>query len=173
MNSLTLSELTELSGRAVLDHLDRSVSIPVVDGLQAQGDLIVIPAHLLPDVVVRPWCHEHNVPRSGIELLRSEGGGNPHSLVAEHGRSSWYTHVDDPWDLSLGVLDTATVVYLLHPEHGASGIAPGRYVIGRQREAVPRSQQSSDTVPRYPMPFTGNWVAYVADQAPLTTSDRL
>jgi hypothetical protein len=26
------------------------------------------------------------------------------------------------------------VAYLIHPEHGATGIAPGRYVIGRQQE---------------------------------------
>jgi hypothetical protein len=26
------------------------------------------------------------------------------------------------------------VAYLIHPEHGATGIAPGTYVIRRQRE---------------------------------------
>ena len=76
MNSLTLSALSHLSGRDVLDHLDRSVAIPIVDGLQAQGDLIIVPADLLPEVVVRSWTTAQSVPSSGIELLRSTGGGD-------------------------------------------------------------------------------------------------
>jgi len=36
--------------------------------------------------------------------------------------------------LTLGAVDTSVVAYLIHPEHGATGIAPGRYVIRRQRE---------------------------------------
>lgn len=39
-----------------------------------------------------------------------------------------------PRRLALGILDTRVTAYLIHPEHGATGMAPGRYVIGRQRE---------------------------------------
>ncbi|MBD0023007.1 hypothetical protein GII33_13240 [Gordonia pseudamarae] len=139
MNALTLATLTELSGLDVLDYLDTSVSIPVIDGLQAQGDLIVVPEHLLADTVTAgPSSRAVTVPTSGIELLRSAGGGNPHSLVADQGCCTWYSHVHDRRTLALGILDAGTVAYLIHPEHGATGIAPGRYVIGRQREARPR-----------------------------------
>lgn len=135
MNStMTLSALTELSGLDVFDYLDKEVSIPVVDGLQAQGDLLVVPADVLPMVVPHSDSRPGLVSRSGIELLRSAAGGNPHSLVADEGNCRWTTRVYDPRGLALGIVDTQVVAYLIHPEHGATGIAPGRYVIGRQQE---------------------------------------
>ncbi|MET4050650.1 hypothetical protein ABIB34_004436 [Rhodococcus sp. UYP5] len=42
--------------------------------------------------------------------------------------------MSDTRRLALGILDNTVTAYLIHPEHGATGIAPGRYVIGRQRE---------------------------------------
>jgi hypothetical protein len=135
MNStMTLSDLTALTGLDVFDYLDTEMSIPVVDGLQAQGDLIVVPAVILPMVVPDPDARPDAVPQSGIELLRSAAGGNPHSLVSDDGYCRWTARVRDPRGLALGILDTRVVAYLIHPEHGATGIAPGRYVIGRQQE---------------------------------------
>ncbi|PHV68473.1 hypothetical protein [Williamsia muralis] len=135
MNStMTLSDLTALSGLEVFDYLDTEMSIPVVDGLQAQGDLLVTPADILPMVTPYSNAHPEQVSRAGIELLRSAAGGNPHSLVSEAGHCMWMGWVIDPRGLALGILDTQVVAYLIHPEHGATGIAPGRYVIGRQQE---------------------------------------
>lgn len=132
---MTLSTLTTLTGLEVLDYLDQEVSVPAVDGIQAQGDLLVVPHRLLKDAVVTTtWTRTVDVPLSGIELLRSAAGGNPHSLVADEGVARWSTGVSDTRRLALGILDTSVVAYLIHPEHGATGIAPGRYVIGRQRE---------------------------------------
>ncbi|MCQ4120020.1 hypothetical protein [Rhodococcus tibetensis] len=134
-SSTTLSALTALTGLDVFDYLDQEVSIPVIDGLQAQGDLLVIPYSLVADIVTpTTWTRSENVPLSGVELLRSAVGGNPHSLVADEGVCTWSTPVNDPRRLALGILDTRVTAYLIHPEHGATGIAPGRYVIGRQRE---------------------------------------
>ncbi|PBC42566.1 hypothetical protein CJ178_14095 [Rhodococcus sp. ACPA4] len=136
MNStMTLSALTAITGLDVFDYLDREVSIPVVDGLQAQGDLIVVPYSLVSDIVTpAAWTRSVNVPLSGVELLRSAAGGNPHSLVADEGVCTWSSPVRDSRGLALGILDAHGTAYLIHPEHGATGIAPGRYVIGRQRE---------------------------------------
>jgi hypothetical protein len=119
----------------ILDHLERSVSIPVVDGLQAQGDLIVIP-HAVVAASVRPWSGDDwtLVSPEGVELLRGAAGGNPHSLVAEPGTCRWTTRVSDDDGLAIGMFEASAVVYLLHPEHGASGCAPGTYVVRRQRE---------------------------------------
>ena len=52
--TVTLASLSQQTGLAVLDHLEQSVRIPVVDGLQAQGDLIVIPLAMLAPSV-RTW----------------------------------------------------------------------------------------------------------------------
>ncbi|WP_072806293.1 hypothetical protein [Rhodococcoides yunnanense] len=133
-NPMTLSELTSLSGLDVFDYLDQAMSIPVIDGLQAQGDLIVVPHERLEAVMTTSWSHTVDVPLSGVELLRSAAGGNPHTLLADGGECRWSSRVHDSRGLALGILDTQVVAYLIHPEHGATGIAPGRYVIGRQRE---------------------------------------
>ncbi|WP_234380035.1 hypothetical protein [Streptomyces sp. CMB-StM0423] len=132
--AVTLADLTARTGLDVLAHLEREVTIPVVAGLQAQGDLIVVPLALLDDVTVPPHTRWKDVPAGGIELLRGAAGGNPHTLVADPGTCRWSRRVNDSQRLALGVLDATAVAYLIHPEHGATGIAPGTYVIRRQRE---------------------------------------
>ncbi len=143
LTTLTLADLTARTGLDVLGHLERQMTIPVTDGIQAQGDLLVIPiAFLAADP--RSWTGRsvsivdsarwHEVPGAGVEVLRAGTGGNPHTLVADPGTCRWTTGVDDPQQLALGALRTTGVAYLIHPEHGGSGIAPGTYVIRRQRE---------------------------------------
>ncbi|MFL6075897.1 MAG: hypothetical protein ACJ73S_21105 [Mycobacteriales bacterium] len=135
MTNVTLADLTARTGLDVLDHLEREVTIPVVAGLQAQGDLIVIPIAMVADeVAVPPNAHWRPVPAAGIELLRGAGGGNPHTLVADAGTCRWTTEVRDGQLLALGALRTTAPAYLIHPEHGGTGIAPGIYLIRRQRE---------------------------------------
>lgn len=118
-----------------LAQVDASLSVPVIDGLQAQGDLIVVPLSVLsPSVVVQPHARWTDVPPGGVELLRGVAGGNTHSLVAEPGTCRLTPHVHDPVFLSICVFETSAVAYLMHAEHGASGCAPGTYVVRRQRE---------------------------------------
>lgn len=136
--TITVAELTARTGVDVLDHLERESAIPVLDGLQAQGDLIVVPFHLLTGVIV-PGFGWQEVPPGGIEVIRAASGANPHVLVADPGICRWTVRVDDPEGLALGCLDTTGPAYLLHPEHGGSGIAPGRYLVRRQREAATSS----------------------------------
>ncbi|WP_433330326.1 hypothetical protein [Spirillospora sp. CA-294931] len=143
MTVTTLADLTRLTGLDVLDHLERQVSIPVIDGLQAQGDLIVIPIGILSEVAISDGAHWNDVPPSGVELLRGGAGGNPHTLAADHGACRWTTGVHDPVGLALGALETSQVAYLIHPEHGGTGIAPGTYVVRRQRERL-RSRRPGD-----------------------------
>ncbi|MFG3256054.1 hypothetical protein [Streptomyces sp. NPDC048172] len=133
-STTTLGELSARTGRDVLAHLEREVTVPVVSGIQAQGDLIVIPGALLENVRESRYAHWTEVPPGGVELLRSAGGGNPHALVADPGACRWTESVRDLTGLSLGMIEATAVAYLIHPEHGATGIAPGRYVVRRQRE---------------------------------------
>ncbi|MGH3379114.1 MAG: hypothetical protein ACRDP6_30735 [Actinoallomurus sp.] len=133
--TVTLASLSQQTGLTVLDHLEQSVSIPVVDGLQAQGDLIVIPIETVaPSVWALDAERWTDVPLEGVELLRGAAGGNPHTLVADPGTCRWTTHVRDETWLAIGMFQTSAVAYLLHPEHGATGCAPGTYVVRRQRE---------------------------------------
>jgi hypothetical protein len=136
--TMTLAELARRTGLDVLGHLEREVTIPIVAGLQAQGDLIVIPLALLDDVDVAFPVRWRPVPSAGVELLRGAAGGNPHTLVADDGACDWTTDVRDAQLLALGVLRAVRPAYLIHPEHGGTGIAPGTYVVRRQRERSPR-----------------------------------
>ncbi len=134
-DDMTLATLVWQTRMDVLDHLDHSLSIPVADGLQAQGDLIVIPfAMIEPSIAFWPDAAWTDVPPEGVELLRGESGANPHTLVADPGTCRWTTSVRDSDGLAVGVFEATAVAYLLHPEHGASGVTPGRYVVRRQRE---------------------------------------
>ncbi|WP_174550894.1 hypothetical protein [Actinomadura latina] len=82
--NVTLASLSQQTGLAVLDHLEQSVSIPVIDGFQAQGDLIVIPvSEISASLSFHPKALWTDVPPEGVELLRGAAGGNPHTLVAD------------------------------------------------------------------------------------------
>ncbi|GAA2776750.1 DUF6745 domain-containing protein [Nonomuraea dietziae] len=133
--TVNLATLSDRTGLAVLEHLERQVAIPVIEGIQAQGDLLVVPLRLVgAAVTVRDLARWQDVPATGLELLRGAAGGNPHSLVADPGTCTWTTDVRDTFRLALGVFHNSTPVYLLHPEHGATGFTPGAYVVRRQRE---------------------------------------
>jgi hypothetical protein len=162
LTTLTLADLTARTGLDVLGHLEREVTIPVIDGLQAQGDLLVIPIAFLAaeprrDVSIVDSGRWHEVPGAGVEVLRAGTGGNPHTLVADPGTCRWTTGVNDRQQLALGAFSTTAVAYLIHPEHGGSGIAPGTYVIRRQRERSGMTRRPSG------FPHAGNPVQYVAD----------
>jgi hypothetical protein len=107
----------------------------VVDRLQAQGDLIVIPERYAGGITVPPHASWREVPPSGIELLRGVAGGNTHTLVADPGTCEWTTTIIDSSGLALGVLRASAPAYLVHAEHGPTGIAAGVYAVRRQRQA--------------------------------------
>ncbi|MFB9690985.1 hypothetical protein [Amycolatopsis plumensis] len=127
-----LAELLDRTGLDVLDHLDRQVTVPVIDGLQAQGDLIVLPLALLGSAPTRgSWW---DLPAEGRELVRGEAGNNPHTLVADRGTCRILTWLNDPERLAIAAFRNTAPAWLIHPEHGATGIAPGAWFVRRQRE---------------------------------------
>ncbi len=127
---ITLNTLTTRTGHTFDDHLDRTLTIPVLGGIQAQGDLIVIPADLLPGVPqpVEKW---EWVPAEGSVLL---DGVHPHMLFAEPGTCRFRGFPVSLIFVDWTVFEATAPVYLMHPEHGATGLAPGRYTARRQRE---------------------------------------
>lgn len=130
---MELAELLDRTGIDALEHLERQVTVPVVDGLQAQGDLIVIPFAMVDTVTVagQRW---RQLPPEGVELVRGVAGNNPHTLVADAGTCRWTTALRDPLGLAIAVFENTAPAYLVHPEHGGSGVAPGRWLVRRQQE---------------------------------------
>ena len=133
---LTLADLTSRTGLDVLDHLEREAAIPVTGHLQAQGDLIVIPAEMINTVNLLPYVRWRPVPPEGVELVRGVAGNNPHTLVADPGTCHVTTAFQDRLGLTIAILDNTAPAYLVHPEHGASGIAPGHWLVRRQQEST-------------------------------------
>lgn len=126
-----LAQLIDRHGVDVLEHLDRDVTVPVIAGLQAQGDIIVIPAAMSRPAQTATTA----VPKDGVAVVRGENGGNTHLLLPD-GDVRWDAAAPRAGELRLGVLTVAagSTGYLAHPEHGYTGIAPGTYEIRRQRE---------------------------------------
>lgn len=124
----TLATLIDRHGIAVDDHLDQQVTVPVNTGLQRQGDVLVV-----PDTKAQPATTP--VPAAGVAVVRGEAGGNTHAIVAD-GPVYCDTRTATARDLTLATLTVpeGSVAYLMHPEHGATGIGPGTYTLRRQRE---------------------------------------
>jgi len=132
---MKLAEILDSAELSVLEHLEREVTVPVLGGPQAQGDLIVLPVSMVPVVTVSSWNYWQPVPRQGVELVRGVAGNNPHTLVADAGVCQWTRGFRDPLGLGIALFENTTPVYLIHPEHGGSGVAPGRWLVRRQQES--------------------------------------
>lgn len=127
----TLEELIATHGVDVDPHLDRQVTVPIIAGLQRQGDVLVIPAALLSGAEAVTT----RIPAAGVPVVRGEAGGNTHLLLSD-GPVFYAPAPGRSGSLDLGTVTVpdGSVGYLAHPEHAYSGIAPGTYVIRRQRE---------------------------------------
>lgn len=108
-------------------HIVADADVPVLAGVQRQGDVIVVPTRAGKD-------HGQPIPAEGVAVVRGEATGNTHLLV---GDGHWRPVENrDARTLELGVLTVPDdgVAWLLHREHGAQGFAPGAYIVKRQRE---------------------------------------
>ena len=85
MTTATLGQLIDKYGFDVHDHLDRDLEIPVHAGLQAQGDLFIIPADPNHDSPGAP------VPLDGIPVIEAVGGGHEHRLFAGQPGTAFFT----------------------------------------------------------------------------------
>jgi len=128
----TLAQAIDMHGIDVDEHLDRDATVPIGAGLQRQGDVIVVPTRMARTVREA----KTPVPRTGVAVVRGENGGNTHLLLAADGQVFYDPGAPRAGELDLGVLAVAdgATAYLAHPEHGYAGIAPGSYVLRRQRE---------------------------------------
>lgn len=130
MTSTTLGTLIATHGIDVEDHLDRQLTVPVITGLQRQGDVLVV-----PDPKAKATTE---VPAGGTPVVKGEAGGNTHAIVADNAGGPVLCDVREATtrNLTLAMLTVpeGSIAYLAHPEHAYSGIGPGSYTIRRQRE---------------------------------------
>lgn len=134
----TLAALIETHGIDVDEHLARDIEIPILTGLQRQGDVIVI-----PDPKAKASTR---VPAGGTPVVRGENGGNTHAIVTADQGVYCDVRQASADNLALAGLTVAdgAVAYLAHPEHGYMGIGPGAYTLRRQREQADELRMVQD-----------------------------
>lgn len=130
MTARSLESVLAQHNRTVLDHLDKSVAVPLVD-FGRQGDVLIIPTRIKR--VVR--SAEEPLPTRGVAAVSSRGGEAIHLLVGE-GDVRFDRWPAGQGILTIGILSVGvnSVAFLIHPEHGALGFPPGDYSVTRQRE---------------------------------------
>jgi hypothetical protein len=141
MNSTTYADVLGAHDVEIPAHLVADAEVPVVTGMQRQGDIIVIPATPGADTGTI-------VPAAGIAVVRGENGGNTHLLVgdlADPNAITWRpTRGGDQMELGTVTVPAGRVAHLIHPEHGAQGIGEGTYRIRRQREQADEIRMVAD-----------------------------
>lgn len=138
MTATTYGDVLGTHGVEIPEHLEAQAAIPVLTGLQVQGDVAIIP--------MRPSAKKGQpVPPAGIAVVRGESGGNTHLLVSE-GAVAWAPVTGRALDLDLGVVDVpeGATAFMLHPEHGCNAMGPGSYLIRRQREQADELRMVAD-----------------------------
>ena len=132
----TTAEMTTATGVSVVTTVE-DIDIPILSGLQRQGDVMVIPADVTATTPV---------PASGIPVVRGENGGNTHAVYAADGPVFCDVQAGSATDLRVALLAVpdGSTAYLGHPEHGFMGVAPGTYEIRRQREMADEMRMVAD-----------------------------
>lgn len=124
-----LSDLSTQFGYENLPVSQLDADIPVLAGMQRQGDLLVVPG-TLPD-----WFVHDAQPAAGVTVAGSEFTENQHTL---HGDGLVCPNLgrtfDDPVAWYLRVPEGGEAFLMHSEEHGALGIAAGDYEIRLQRE---------------------------------------
>ncbi|NJP95492.1 hypothetical protein HCN51_39695 [Nonomuraea sp. FMUSA5-5] len=133
---LTIEQAIATFGVTVDEHLDRQAEIPVLSGLQFQGDVAVVPVTSAPA--------RTPIPAEGVPVVRGQAQANTHLLVATG--PAFFTPDRSGRALTLGVLtvEEGATAYLAHPEHAYAGIAPGTYELRRQREQADQTRLVAD-----------------------------
>src|SRR5262249_59031140 len=138
MTTATLGQLIAKHGFEVLDHLDRDLEIRVHAGLQAQGDLFIIPAG--PN---RGSCQGTAVPPDGIAVIDALTGGHEHRLFAGQPGTAFFAPAgvsgQDLW-----LLECTELAYIAHPEKAFTGIAPFTLTQRRRRAQADEERLVAD-----------------------------
>jgi len=119
-------------GLEVPAHIDATDPIPVLTGLQAQGDVYVIPT----DPTTKAGAP---IPTEGVVVVE---GVNRHVLA---GDGLWSDGGSGFGDVGTLTVPDGGTAYLFHSEeHGANGIGAGTYVLRRQREQAAEQRLVAD-----------------------------
>lgn len=125
METIMLSEVGSPTG--FYDWVDTQTRIPFLSGVQAQGDVLIVPAKASIGA-------GSTVVERHIDIVPPENGGHAHTLVVCPGttaRIRW----DETGDANvIARVECDGPVVLTHMEHGGNGLLAGTYEFRRQVE---------------------------------------
>lgn len=141
----TFAEALGKIGVTIPDHLIADAEVPVLTGVQAQGDLIIVPAGLDPFDASRVELQA--VPDKGIQVVTGEATGNTHwlhrgfeSAGVRWGRVTGHALVEAVVEVPEG--ESAELIHT--DEHGCNAMGPGLYVIRGKRELAEEIRRVAD-----------------------------
>lgn len=143
--TMTLTQALARHDITVADELLAAIEVPILTGVQRQGDILIAPR---PPLGTAERTSMTSVPRSGVAVVRGEATGNTHLLDAVRGEVLWGANPHaGPSDLTYGILHVpeGAVAHLLHTdEHGCNGIGPGTYRLVGKREMAEEIRRVAD-----------------------------
>lgn len=109
------------------DWVDTQLTIPFIGGVQAQGDVLVVPSE------ASIGAGTELVERS-VDIVPSENGGHAHTLVVVDGTTCRIRFDKTGNPNVIARVECDGPVVLTHMEHGGNGILAGTYEFRRQVE---------------------------------------
>lgn len=134
----TYGQALDKIGVTIPGHLLADAEVPVLTGVQAQGDLLIVPAEIEAD-----W---KPVPNTGVQVVVGEATGNTHWL--HRGFDSpgvMWARIDDGLRLAAVMVPDGQSAELIHSdEHGCNAMGPGTYVIHGKQELADQIRRVAD-----------------------------
>lgn len=121
--AVVLSEMIALTGKDVLEHLDRAAEVPVITSAAAQGDVLVVRVNRRPATTPMPSC---------LVAVASEISSNTHTLHPVG--TAYFDPGADEQLLGIMTIEPGAEVFLSHQEHGGLLFREGTYEVRRQAE---------------------------------------
>jgi hypothetical protein len=132
----TYEEMLSLHNVQIPPHLLDQVDVPVLTGLQRQGDIICRPIPGAGGVQMVPVA-------AGVQVIHGEATGNTHWLNGDAGVA--WARVDRGQVIGIVSVPEGATAYLTHTEeHGCNGIGAGVYELRRKREMADEIRQVAD-----------------------------
>lgn len=137
--SMTYADALTKVGVSVPEHLLADAEVPVLTGVQGQGDLLVVPIEAT-HLELAP------VPDEGVQIVFGEATGNSHYL--HRGFESpgvQFARASQGQCIAVVRVPEGQSAHLIHTdEHGANGIGPGLYGIHEKREQADEIRRVTD-----------------------------
>jgi hypothetical protein len=136
----TLRTALERANVTVPDELIADLEVPVLTGVQRQGDVLIVPT--------KPSARPQGspVPAEGVAVVQGEATGNTHLLMVDRGSGVlWHPVADGGVLLGTLYVPEGAVAHLIHTdEHGVNAAGPGTYRLTGKREQADEIRRVAD-----------------------------